>query len=992
MPEERWDISEKDAEFFARLMGVSRPSDARPWHAQFPDISWLVTLSTDNTPAEAPPSDTFPDLELLEAPVDESPPKHFPSLDSHGGVDLDWLTFQRQNEEPLGPFAGDETEESAPPEMEEPEEVDAWVEAAAVPPEEPAKGDETFGEALGEILASLAGASELRPSEKGEPQPEASAKEGEEDRPEEDTADSPASETCSRDALDLIGAGELSDEDGAQLCEELVIPTADEGEHEDEVSLPEEGFFGSDEANLSELEDLDLGELIGASEVGGPGEEGTADSEAGATAGAQTVEPEAGSEALTLPGEEPIQDAVPHTQPEDATPDPDSAQEAEPGEATGERSALVPDEWTELRLDEAGHPGSEAVVAELGAEEEQPPELEAEEVIGAAELSERAAVPWKDDSAVQESSEGDAFVELAVEQRIRRPGLFHRLALVDTDRRVGIEIGKHQVIYTIVVKRRNRFELEGYGIIPVEAQNGDNEAAEKVGLQKVLEEIFSDRTLRQAYVAVADDEMETLIRRLELPRLSRKEMSEALHWALRKELPFDPDAAQIAHMYLTDRAEKNSRKVPVLAVAASKPEVEAAVQRLRLSGVRIGSLVAPSWALYRLFTRFAGGDPETCQVLVHIGALRSEILFVQNGDLLFQRTITTALDDFVNALTSTLFEEGKRASLSRREAFALLRRYGIPEMGATGRTDTGLRLTEVAVSVRPVVEKLTNEVERSLDYFRQKFKTRQFGRLWISGIGATVLNLGGVLESGARVPTEVFRPTSDWPSFHVGSSLPTEVLEKHGPALVIPLGLATQKHEPLNLLPSRYRQSPLLRLAQRGVAYGTLAGLVTAGMVTANLAYRTQVARSDIVLLEQKHLALVKQQAELRKLENERNDLRRQLASYLAVLPKGESVSVYLKALSRLTPPSIALTSVELVPPEETAKNPNVGATEGTPTAVLRIQGIVFPDPPREGAHLAQFLLGLKQSGLFRCVRLESSRQSDLPRVGIEFLAVGELL
>ncbi|NOZ57731.1 MAG: type IV pilus assembly protein PilM [Calditrichaeota bacterium] len=957
MSEEHWDISEKDAEFFAKLMGVSRPSDARPWHAQFPDVAWLVTQSTDTVPPELNSTAFFPDLDLLETSVNESPPEILPPPAETEGVDLDWLAFQRTAESPgAEPEVGEGQNAGAEPGGNASVEVPDITELVGEESEE----EEALRRALGEMLAGLTGGVELASEEAVQAQESAETPEDAQFKPGgEDEAvlfEPPEQE----EGADLIGVAEVpggASEEAEDLAEE--IPDAAAGASSGTSELP--GVEVENEPPREE--EFDFGDLIGAEEVRELGEDGVPVQESGVST----------EQAASESGE---------GQPEAA---------AETGR---QKSALVPDEWTEFQLEEKGHPGSEAVQAELEtAEPESPPEDrdEAEEVIGATELNERAAVPWANGVEGQASPEKDTFVELAVEQRIRRPGLFQRLALVDTDRRVGIEIGKHQVIYTVVVRRGSRFELEGYGIVPVETSDGEDEAVERASLQKVLEEIFSDRTLRQASVAVADDEMETIIRRLELPRLSKKEMAEALRWALRKELPFDPDAAQIAHTYLTEKAAKNSRKIPVLAVAASKPEVEATVQRLRLSGVKMASLVAPSWALYRLFTRFEASDPETCQVLVHIGALRSEILFVQDGDLLFQRTITTALDDFVNALTSTLFEEGGRASLSRREAFALLRKYGIPEMGAKGRTDTGLRLTEVAVSVRPVVEKLINEVERSLDYFRQKFKTRQFGRLWLSGIGATVLNLGGVLEGETRVPTQVFRPSSDWPAFHVCKGLPEEVLEKHGPALVIPLGLATQKREPLNLLPPKYRHSSLVRLAQRGVAYGTLMGVIAAGMVTANLAYKTQVVRSDIVLLEQQHLRLVKQQAQLRKLQNDRNALRRELNAYVQALPKGEGVSIYLKALSRLTPPSIALTSVELVPPEETAKNPNVGATEGAPTAVLRIQGIVFPDPPREGAHLAQFLLGLKQSGLFRTVRLENSRESDLPRVGLEFLAVGEL-
>jgi type IV pilus assembly protein PilM len=600
--------------------------------------------------------------------------------------------------------------------------------------------------------------------------------------------------------------------------------------------------------------------------------------------------------------------------------------------------------------------------------------------IGLEEVAQRFEAAWADEEA---SSAVENTMEVVLERSLMRASILHQFGFREVDRRLGVEIGSSEVTFVSLVRTGRRFELEAYGILPFRQMGEGGEASET--LSRTLRELLQEKAFRQATVEVTSQLMEMTARILELPKLPRKETLRAIAWALRKDLPFPAENGEYAYRVVDDSQPK---KQSLLVVGAERDGLLKYAQLFQTAGVRPTGIYSPSVALFELFRRTKAHNPETCHVLVHVGMLRSQILFVHGGRLAFERTISVALDDFLSALTDTLFYDGQSRSLSQREAFWILQRYGVAGFGVGETTSDGVPLNDIAISVRPVLEKFASEIARSLDYFRQKFGVSSFEKIWICGIGSTVLNLGKPLEAETGIPTACLNP------FDPGLGLPIQAsldgLEAYGPSLVVPLGLALGPAKDLNLLPRPLRQSSAIRYAQKSLAYGAVFGLLAIGLLTGQAIYSERIERNELAVLQDQYQSLVHHQSELQRLQQAWTQLEREMKELREALPQDPLVPFYLHVLSKLTPAQIALTAVELVDRKEAVEQMRQTVSDQA-LAFVRLRGIVFPDPPNEGTHLAHFLIVLRTSGLFANVRMEESRTSDNPRVGVEFSIVAEI-
>ncbi|MDZ7373786.1 MAG: pilus assembly protein PilM [candidate division KSB1 bacterium] len=630
--------------------------------------------------------------------------------------------------------------------------------------------------------------------------------------------------------------------------------------------------------------------------------------------------------------------------------------------------------------DSEGQEPRGSVTAAASGPAERPPEAELPPEIGLEEIAQRFETAWADAEASEATEDS---VEIVLHQDVPRPGILHRLGFREVDRRLGIDIGSSEITFVCLAKRGRRYDLEAYGILPFRrlGETGDASGA----ILRTLQSILAERQIRQAPVEASVQIAETAVRILELPKLPRKETLRAISWTLRKDLPFP---AEEAEMVFRPMAEGSSKRQTLLVVAAERENLLKHARLLQAAGAHLSGIYSASVALFELFRRTKLLRSDACQVLVNIGTLHTQILFIQNGRLAFERTITTALDDFLGALTETLFYEGQSRSLGQREAFWILRRYGVAGFGAGETTTDGVPLNDIAISVRPVLEKFTSELSRSLDYFRSKFGVTSFERIWVCGIGATVLNLSRILESETGLPTSCFHPFLPETGLPIHSSL--EGLDEYAPSLVVPLGLALGPAQELNLLPRHLRRSRSIQYAHKALAYGALFGLLGMGLLSGIVRYDKTIEQNELAAVRDQYEALVRHQEELQRLQQIWTRIGRDLKGLQEALPSEPLLPLYLHALSKLTPAKIALTSVEIVEREEAVQQMRQVVSDDA-LAFVRLKGVVLPDPPREGTHLAHFLVALRTCGLFANVRVEENRPSENSRIGAEFSIIAEI-
>lgn len=536
---------------------------------------------------------------------------------------------------------------------------------------------------------------------------------------------------------------------------------------------------------------------------------------------------------------------------------------------------------------------------------------------------------------------------------------------------VGLDLGARFLKYVALRKTAAGYQVQDYDsmelpLLPPEMSEQEKEKI--IGQQ--LRNFLIGKPLRNSWITSAVSGLDVLFRHHLLPRMPKKDLAGAVPWATRKDLPFPVESALIDYAVLGTRKDGNAEKMEVVAVATPAAVVERHLAQLKSNQVTPQKVSTVAIALWNLLLQNHATHTQSL-LIIDIGAVSTHIAFVDHGRLQFVREITTAGNDFTEALTSTVYAEGREIALSASAAEQLKRQYGLPMADALGTTASGIPLAEIAVMMRPAVERLVNEIQRSVDYYREKYKTGALQHIYLTGGGARLKNLEQVLTAKLGVTTEPYDPFA--------TLIPKkwrydERLAELAPQLGVAFGLALDRRKELNLLPPALRGAFRLRAAQKYFRYFVVLGLLGIAFATGFLYFKSRQFGADVQRLQLDYQRLLPRRELYVELSHELEGLQNQLAAYQSKIVIRLTAPEHLRALSNLIPPSMALTSVNLetvtAKSDGEGQNPQFLDVLMINGVVLKSTGGVATNATQEGVKLADFLIALEKTGYFRSLDL----------------------
>jgi type IV pilus assembly protein PilM len=546
---------------------------------------------------------------------------------------------------------------------------------------------------------------------------------------------------------------------------------------------------------------------------------------------------------------------------------------------------------------------------------------------------------------------------------------------------VGLDLGSRYFKYVALSKTRTGYQLEDYDCAEVRrlpAELSEPEREKQLAAQ--VENFLSGKPLRNCRITSAVSGLEVLFRHHVLPRMPKKDLAGAVPWATRKDLPFPVETALIDYAVLGTRKEGNAEKLEVAAIATPASVVERHLAPLRSQHAtpqKVSTVAVALWNL--LMQKDSSRQGETKNLLViDIGAISTHMIFIEDGRLLYAREITTAGDEFTEALTSTVYAEGRDIVLSPNDAEALKQQQGLPLPENQGTTEGGIPFAQITIMLRPVVDRLANEIQRSLDYYREKFKAGPISMIYLTGGGAQLRNLASALASQLGIAAEVFNPLQlvQTNKFQKDEKLPIVA-----PQLAVAIGLALDRRKELNLLPAALKGAFQMRAALRYFRYVAALGVIAITCVTGFEYFRSKQFSDDLLRLQLEYNRLLPRQQHFVELLHRRDELQNHLAAYQSHIRIRLTVPQHLQALSNLVPPSLVLTSIDIetMPVQVDDKTASDELMD-----FLIITGMVLKSATaggergvREGVALADFLIALEKSGYFRSLDLRNQQQQQ---------------
>jgi type IV pilus assembly protein PilM len=367
------------------------------------------------------------------------------------------------------------------------------------------------------------------------------------------------------------------------------------------------------------------------------------------------------------------------------------------------------------------------------------------------------------------------------------------------------------------------------------------------------------------------------------------------------------------------------------------------------------------------------GDPETdgYSVVVNIGKTSTDVSVLDNGVLVFARTITSGGDLFTDAIADHYDLEVDEAEQCKLE-----------QSGPDGRG--------IGPLVQPSMKRLGNLVRSTLNYMKGQLKLHEEvvpRRVFVAGGGAQLPTIARSLGDMMRCPAELWDPLAGIETAAAPAG-DLKAIEDDGFKAAVACGLALKNLMPaatqLDLLPMALRKQREWKHRTRWLIAAAVVMLVQA-LLTLALTYHRYSNESDRrVTLQTVNGKTVKKRVTAHKKREDNNEAReRYLAALSSHARSGRQVQRLLTLLSEVMPKNMIVVSIDM----EVAKKKLNSSDDGLQTSApisFRVTGQVDNSQLRCERQLAQLAEVMSQHESIKTVRIDPSSDTGSARVRFE--------
>lgn len=524
-----------------------------------------------------------------------------------------------------------------------------------------------------------------------------------------------------------------------------------------------------------------------------------------------------------------------------------------------------------------------------------------------------------------------------------------------------------------------RFRVERFGRIalPVETPESTLDVAQALHDLFLREPIF-----KKAKIVIGLGTEHIAVKQESFPPLSPKELKQAIYFGIQKDLGKEEEIS-VVYDYLPigpDPAVQGNTLY--LCLGASEATVAEKTGLVAQQGVIPHKVTSTAFALRNLL-EFLPSLPTEAVCFLDIGAVRSTLIVYYQGQIDFIREIILGGDDFTKAITGTIFHEGRAIQFTTKEALEFKYKYGYPLGFSESMMFHGAPLTEVGTMMRPVVERLTGEIHRSIGFYQDK-SPHKISALYLLGGGSQLKHLSKLISERVGIPAS---PVSFPEEFKVaGGEKQEQLFKAHFLEYAPAFALALETQAGGNLLPSVYRRAHQMATIQSYLNIFAIGVVCVVSLLSFFAWIEKKQLRDTLVQTEQKAKLSERNLQKFEAISLKKAELVKAIQDLDAKMEQDPVAMQCLKAVSNLFPKNLTLISMKIGHPdsllseqEKAQKTSQRGASsQGSGEAqkssgrVLIIEGVSKLSIPDVRIAVAQFMLDLSKTGYLTDVKLQN--------------------
>ncbi|MER3425898.1 MAG: pilus assembly protein PilM [Thermoleophilia bacterium] len=321
------------------------------------------------------------------------------------------------------------------------------------------------------------------------------------------------------------------------------------------------------------------------------------------------------------------------------------------------------------------------------------------------------------------------------------------------------------------------------------------QVVEPAALAQEIRELFLQAGVRKRYVVTAVPSQATVVRILQVPKMPLKEMEEAVRWEAERYIPFPIDEVLLDFAPLEPMEDlREGAQVQVAVAAALQETVASLVETLKSAGlIPLVIDVKPFAGLYPLEGVLEGQT----SFAVEIGGSATTMVLAQGTRPLAVRVLDLSGQSFTEAIARAF-------NLDLLAAEEVKRAYGmatIPTEDEELLLDFDLEReryspARIYDAIRPVLVELTQEIRRSLEFFRVQLGDLEVNQGLLYGGGSKLRGLSTLLQDALGL---TFQEANPWLGLQVdGKRVDPEELARLAPEFTVPVGLGIRGVSPLD--------------------------------------------------------------------------------------------------------------------------------------------------------------------------------------------------
>ena len=343
---------------------------------------------------------------------------------------------------------------------------------------------------------------------------------------------------------------------------------------------------------------------------------------------------------------------------------------------------------------------------------------------------------------------------------------------------VGIDIGASSVKLCQLKKTGRGLMLERFGVVNLPSETVvDGALMNSARVVEAIQELVAVHRVKVKQVALAISGHSVIIKKIPLPQMNRQELEASIQWEAEQFIPFDINDVYI-DVQIVNPQSAQPGQMDVVLVAAKKDFVNEYTSVILEAGLEPVVCDVDAFAVENMFAANYDVPKDQTIALVNIGAAKTNINIVAMGISSFTRDLSVGGNSFNEELQ-------KQLNVSQEEAETMKLRGGMAADASTTET-TSISPAGVEIALQAVAESITNDIQRSIDFYSATSADPSPSGIFLAGGGARLQALSRAIQTRIGVPVQVvdsFRKIAP-------GSIDPQVLANASASAAVAVGLA----------------------------------------------------------------------------------------------------------------------------------------------------------------------------------------------------------